>query len=102
MQQQTPVKAVVNHGRDEGRRGFRVGVQDPGVVGPAGQLGEKGLALGAAATAEVGGLAGRVRPGAGEVHEEAQLVVDVEFGVLGFAESHPVALAFLVVFCYCW
>ena len=73
-------------------------MQDPGVVRPAEQLWEQWLAFGAAAATEGGALALWVGADAGEVHEEAQLMVDVELGVLRLAETHLVALSLLVVF----
>ncbi len=39
-----------------------------------------------------------VRPRASYVQEEAELMVDVEFQVVGLAKTHPVALPFLILF----
>ncbi len=38
------------------------------------------------------------RSGPGKIHEQSELVVDVEGGVGGLAEAHPVTFAFLVLF----
>ncbi len=50
----------------------------------------------AAAHAGVGGT-GLGRTGIGEVHEEAELVVDVQLRVGRFAKADPVALVLLVI-----
>ena len=87
-----------DHGRDEGRGGHWVGMKRPGVTGPMNELREqRGAGRATAARARAGSAGGR-GPGVGHVHEEPKLVVDVQLRVGGFAETHPVTLALLIVF----
>jgi hypothetical protein len=73
-------------------------MEDPRVVFSTDEFGEQGGAGGAtAAHAGVGG-AGLGRASVSEVHEEAELVVEIQFRVVRLAEAHPVALTLLVVF----
>ena len=75
--------------------GGRLGRNDPGAAGAFDQFGKEGGADGAALPLAA------VTVGAGssssDVHEEAELVVDVELGVSGYAEAHLVALTLLVL-----
>jgi hypothetical protein len=78
--------------------GGRVRVKYPGGAGALDELREEWRADEAALAAEAFADARRGWPGPGKVHEQSELVVDVERRVSRFAEAHMVAFALLVLF----
>jgi hypothetical protein len=70
--------------------------QDP--YGPRTSLGKRGRADGAPLAGAV--VAIGAGPGPGEVHEEAELIFDVELRVCSDAKSHLMTLASLVLFAH--
>ena len=75
-------------GDQSGGRG-RVAMQDPGVARIAHELGNRGAGSAAAARAREGS-AGLRWASANQIHEEAELVVDVEVRIVRLAKPHPV------------
>ncbi len=103
MRQLMPVKAGLStgaddHGGHQGSRGRRVISQDIVAGGIEAELREEGRAHGASFARTRALQAARFGVRAKHVHEEAELVVDVESWVDRFAEAHFMAFANLVVF----
>ena len=89
------LKCRGDHGGDESGRRGGAGRDDPGAIRPFDQFGKEGWADSAALSGTA--VAVSAGPGAGNVHEEAKLVVDVKLGVGSDANISDPANAYVHV-----